>query len=225
LVIARRIAVDPELRLLGKGWPANAETMIGIRRLDNLHQCVVNVIAQRVPGDLLEAGVWRGGATIFMRAALKAYGDTERTVWVADSFRGLPEPDPDRYPADEGVDLSRVDYLAVSVEEVKANFERYGLLDNRVRFLAGWFKDTLHKAPIEKLAIVRLDGDLYESTMDALVPLYPKLSVGGYIIIDDYGAVPACKAAVEDFRAEHHIEEPMQQVDDSCWYWRRSTAQ
>jgi O-methyltransferase len=224
LVLARRVTVDPERRLLGMDWPLNAETMIGMRRLDNLQQCVADVIAQRVPGDLIETGVWRGGAAIFMRAALEAYGDVERYVWVADSFQGLPQPDPDRYPADEGIDLWKIKYLAVSVEEVKANFERYGLLDDRVRFLVGWFKDTLPKAPIDKLAVMRLDGDLYESTMDALVALYPKLSVGGYVIIDDYGDVPACKAAVEDFRAKRGIDEAMQQVDWTCWYWKRLRA-
>ena len=104
---------------------------------------------------------------------------------------------------------------------MRGNFERYGLLDDRVHFLEGWFKDTLPNAPIEQLAILRVDGDMYESTMDALRPLYPKLSVGGYLIIDDYGAIPACKAAVEDYRSEHGITEPIVEIDWTGAYCKR----
>jgi len=87
------VAPDPNAKYLGHIWPSRAHTMIGIPRLDNLQQCVEDVIAHRVAGDLIETGVWRGGAAIFMRALLKAYGVTDRTVWVADSFEGLPEAD------------------------------------------------------------------------------------------------------------------------------------
>ncbi len=162
-----------------------------------------------MPGDFIETGVWRGGASIFMRAVLKAYRDTTRTVWVADSFQGLPKPDAKRYPADAGDRHWSYSELAVPLEVVKANFARYGLLDDQVRFLVGWFRDTLPPglARSGRFAVLRLDGDLYESTMDALTNLYPKLSVGGFAIIDDYGAVPACKAAVEDFRAQQGITE------------------
>ena len=138
--------------------------------------------------------------------------------------KGCQPPNPDKYPGDEGLDLSGHLELAVGVEQVKANFARYGLLDDKVRFLVGWFKDTLPAAPIEQLALVRLDGDLYESTMDAIVALYPKLSVGGYLIVDDYG-VPAfskaCRQAIIDYRAAHDIAEPIHEIDWSGVYWRR----
>src|SRR3954466_9629840 len=77
---------DPETRAEGKDWPADADTMIGLRRLDNLQFVIQQVLADGVPGDLIETGVWRGGACIFMCAALKAYGNDSRRVWVADSF-------------------------------------------------------------------------------------------------------------------------------------------
>jgi hypothetical protein len=157
-----------------------------------------------------------------MRAVLKTHGCTDRTVWVADSFRGLPPPNVEQYPQDRGLDLSQEKFLAVSVEQVRANFRKYGLLDERVRFLQGWFKDTLPTAPIEQLAVMRLDGDLYESTMDALTSLYPKLSIGGYVIIDDYGAVPACAQAVTDFRGRHAIRDEVKRVDWTGAYWRRT---
>ena len=93
------------------------------------------------------------------------------------------------------------------------NFRRYGLLDEQVRFLQGWFRDTLPVAPIERLAVLRLDGDLYESTIQALESLYDKLSAGGYVIVDDYGNVAACRQAVHDFRAQRGINDPIQPID------------
>ncbi len=174
-----------------------------------------------MPGDLIETGVWRGGATIFMRAVLKAYGDTSRTVWVADSFQGLPKPDARHYPADADDVFWALDVLAVSLEDVQANFARYGLLDDQVRFLVGWFRDTLPQAEIERLSVLRLDGDMYESTMDGLRNLYPKLSAQGYVIIDDYNSVPQCKAAVDEFRAEHGITEHIVPIDAQAVFWQR----
>lgn len=210
------------LRENGQDWPVAAHTMIGLKRLDNLQDCIEQVIAERIPGDLIETGVWRGGASIFMRAILKAHGVTDRRVWVADSFEGLPAPDPARFPADAGDTHHQHDYLAVSLEEVRANFERYGLLDEQVVFLKGWFRDTLPRVSTDALAVLRLDGDMYESTWDALVNLYPKLSAGGYVIVDDYKVVPGCRTAVEDFRQTHGITEPIQEIDWAGVYWRRT---
>lgn len=210
-----------EIRDVGHDWPPAAETMIGTQRLDNVHRCIERVITGGVPGDFIETGVWRGGTTILMRAALEAFGDTERKVWVADSFAGLPPSDADRYPADRDIKLSGIPALEVTVEQVKANFARYGLLDERVQFLVGWFEDTLPVAPIEQLAILRLDGDLYQSTMDALTALYPKLSVGGYVIVDDYGGIDACRQAVTDYREAQGITDPIESVDWTGVYWER----
>lgn len=209
-------------REFGLDWPEHAETMVGLRRLDNVQACVEDVLRRGVPGDLLEAGVWRGGTTILMRAVLGAYDDDQRRVWVADSFEGLPKPDADAFPADAGLDYTIHSELSVGVQQVQANFDRYGLLDDRVEFLPGWFKDTLPSAPIDKLAVMRLDGDLYESTIDALEVLYPKLSVGGYCIIDDYGALEACRRAVDDYRRANGITEEIRPVDWTGAYWQRA---
>jgi hypothetical protein len=213
---------DPAIRENGADWPENAHTMIGLKRLENIQSCTEDVLVNAVPGDLIETGVWRGGATILMRAILRAHGVEDRSVWVADSFAGLPPPDAANYPRDRGKKLHTFEELAVPLEEVKANFERYGLLDDQVRFLKGWFKDTLPQAPIERLAVLRLDGDMYESTMDALVHLYPKLSVGGYLIVDDYGAIRVCREAVHDYREEHGIREEIQSIDWSGIFWQRT---
>lgn len=209
----------------GYGWPAtypsNVDTMIGLRRLDNLVDCVETVLRDRVPGDLIETGVWRGGATILMRAILAARGDRKRRVYVADSFRGLPPPNVADYPQDEGLDLSTEPQLAVSLDEVVANFDRYGLLDEQVQFLEGWFKDTLPTVKDRTWAVIRLDGDLYESTMDALTNLYAGLSPGGFVIVDDYGAYQSCRQAVHDFRDRNGITEEIRHIDWTGACWRR----
>jgi O-methyltransferase len=209
--------VDPVLREAGRDWPATAETMIGPARLRNIRMCVEAVLADDVPGDLLEAGVWHGGAAIFMRAILAAHDVTDRSVWLADSFRGLPPP---TLPQDEGLDHTIYPELSVSVDEVRHNFERYGLLDDQVRFLEGWFADTL-PGPVTRLAVLRLDGDLYESTWDAITVLEPLVTPGGFVIVDDYGAISACAQAVHDYRDKVAITDPIIEIDWTGVYWRK----
>lgn len=222
LKVAAPARFESQLRTDGRDFPPTAHTMIGLKRLDNLQFCIEDVLKNRVPGDLMETGVWRGGACIFMRAVLKAHGVRDRRVWVADSFEGLPPPTDPVDAADQYIAVAhRIRYLAVSLDQVKANFERYGLLDEQVCFLKGWFRDTLPTAPVDWLAVLRLDGDMYKSTMDALVKLYPKLSRGGYLIIDDY-SVPACRQAVSDYREAHGIQEEIIPIDWTGVYWQRT---
>jgi O-methyltransferase len=220
LRIVQPMAIDWAVRMDGRDWPPTAHTMIGVKRLAHLQRCIEDALRDGVPGDLIETGVWRGGATILMRGALKAYGVTDRTVWVADSFGGLPPPNLVKYPQDAKMDLHTYSSLAVSLEQVQANFARYGLLDEQVRFVKGWFRDTLPNLPAERLAVARLDGDMYESTMDALMHLYPKLSVGGYLVVDDYGAIGECRQAVNDYREREGISEEIRPIDVSGVYWR-----
>jgi O-methyltransferase len=217
----RTSAFGEGARDLGLDCPAEAETMIGMQRLTSLQRCVETILADDVPGDLVECGVWRGGACILMRAVLAAYGDETRCVWLADSFAGVPAPDAATYKADKGVRLDRfASILGVSEAEVRANFQRYGLLDDRVRFLPGWFKDTLPDAPIDRIAVLRLDGDLYESTIQALDALYPRLSPGGFCIIDDY-ALPGCRQAVAEYRAKHGVSAEIVDIDGLGALWRK----
>lgn len=212
---------DPAMRKLGRDWPSVAHTMIGQARLRNLRNLMEQAIADGIPGDFIETGVWRGGACVLMRAVLKAHGINDRRVFVADSFEGLPPPDPTQYPADAGDIHFQLNELAVSIEQVRSNFSKYDLLDEQVVFLKGWFKDTLPIAPITRLALLRLDGDMYESTMDGLRNLYDKVSPGGFIIVDDYGCVAGCKTAIADFRRERGITEPIIDIDGWGVYWRK----
>jgi O-methyltransferase len=212
---------DPNIRKYGWDWPSVAHTMIGEKRLANVRELAENVLGTGIEGDFIETGVWRGGACILMRGVLDAWGDTKRVVWLADSFEGLPPPDADKYPADLGDKFYTYPELSVSLEQVKLNFEKYGLLDERVKFLKGWFKDTLHTAPIEKLAILRLDGDMYESTMDALTALYDRVSDGGYIIVDDYHVVEGCKKAIHDFLSSRNLSPKLIEIDGVGVYWKK----
>ncbi|HEV3282084.1 MAG TPA: TylF/MycF/NovP-related O-methyltransferase, partial [Acidimicrobiales bacterium] len=216
------LAEQRALRESGWDWPGEAETMIGLLRLNCIEECVTSVVRRGVPGDLLEAGVWRGGAAIYMRALLFALGDQTRNVWVADSFEGLPPPDTTNFAQDATMDLSGYKELVVSLEEVQSNFARYGLLDDRVRFLKGWFKETLSAAPIDRLAVLRLDGDYYESTIQSLEALYDKVSPGGFVIIDDYFTFEPCREAVRDFRVANSIDDEIVPVDQGSVYWQKS---
>ena len=199
-----------------------AHTMIGHFRLSNIERCAEQVIAEEIPGDFLEAGVCKGGAAIFMRALQVAHGAGERRTWVVDSFQGVP---PSNASADAGYGLrleeSYQPSLACSESAVREHFRRYDLLDSNVRFLPGWLADTLPSADTGPLAILRVDVDLYSSTKECLDLLYDRVSPGGFVIVDDYGFLPCCRDAVDDFRRLRGIEEPMSWIDGSGIYWRK----
>ncbi|MDI5980592.1 TylF/MycF family methyltransferase [Amycolatopsis magusensis] len=216
---------DPDTREIGGDWPRMAHTMVGLRRLDNVHECLDRAVADGVPGDFVETGVWRGGVCIFARAYFAAHGITDRRVWVADSFQGIPPTADGAHPVDRVMRLDAAnDVLGVPLAEVRANFAEYDLLDDQVRFLPGWFADTLPTAPVERIAVLRLDGDLYESTMDALTHLFPKLSPGGFVIVDDYHAIQSCRDAVHEYRDRHGITAEIHRIDHMGAYWRRPGA-
>jgi O-methyltransferase len=207
------------LRVKGADWPLSGLSMIGLERLDALQACVEAVVADGVEGDMIECGVWRGGASILVRATLDTLGD-DRLVWLADSFQGLPPPDLESFPQDRELDLSRFDFLAVPAGEVRAYFARFGL-DHGIRIVEGFFKDTLPSLRDCRWSLLRLDGDTYEATWLTLDALYPGLSAGGYVIVDDYTLIRECRQAVDDYRREHRIEAPLVKDDWCSARWRR----
>jgi O-methyltransferase len=223
LEVVRRVRTTEEDYLESGHAASNraedAESMVGLRQFDCMQTCIANVVRQGVPGDLLEAGVWRGGMSIFMRGALRSFGATDRKVWVADSFAGLPPPDT---ATEANAKWWREGDMAESLETVRANFARYGLLDSQVVFLKGFFSETLPTAPINELAILRMDADLYESTADVLKSLYPKVSRGGYLICDDYTNLHDCRRAVDEYRTANGITEPIVEIDRRAIYWKKN---
>ncbi len=215
--LIRQNKYDDHLRDTGRDWPIVGYTMIGRQRLNHLQQCLETIHSESVPGNLIETGVWRGGACMLMKATLKALGDQQRVIYLADSFTGLPPPD---NPQD-GWDLSGMPYLAVSADQVRRNFERFGLWDERIKIIKGWFQDTLPTSATGPLALLRLDGDLYESTKVALHALYNRVSPGGFVIIDDYHAWPSCQRAVQEFITSLDCPVHLTEIDGTGVYWRK----
>jgi O-methyltransferase len=208
------------LRALGVDWPLQGLTMVGLNRLDDLQACVETIVLDGVEGDLIEAGTWRGGASILMRATLDTLGARDRSVWVADSFEGFPIPDEQHAETEP---FAAVDFLAVPLEDVRAHFALYGC-EQGVEFVPGFFQETLPGLTDGRWSLLRLDGDSYEATLTTLECLYPGLSTGGYVIVDDYGALAECQQAVEDFRRQEGIDDPIETVDWTAVRWRKTSA-
>lgn len=219
-VLTDSINNETPARLDGQDWPKDGFTMIGHKRLDNIELCIKEILEKNIEGDFLEAGVWKGGASIFMRAILKAHSISDKTVWLADSFKGLPEPKAE-YPEDKDDKHHQFEELAISLNQVKNNFKVFDLLDDQVQFIEGWFHETLFHAPVNKLSLLRLDGDMYESTYVTLEALYHKVSIGGYIIVDDYGYLESCRMAVHDFLDKHAINPVIKNIDWTGVYWKK----
>jgi hypothetical protein len=196
---------------------ANMMTMIGYKRLKNIESLITDVYNNNIEGDFIECGVWRGGACIFARYILNNLS-SNKIVYVADSFEGCPPPE-DKYIHDKGDRHFAVPLLSVSMDQVMENFDKFNLLEGTI-FVPGWFKDTLPLID-NKFSIIRLDGDLYSSTMDALENLYPKLSEGGYCIIDDYKQVLGCEIAVHDYRLQNNITSEIIHIDKTAIYWKK----
>jgi hypothetical protein len=214
VVMARELRGEGRrLRAAGMDWPLHGLTMVGLRRLDDLQACVERVVANGVEGDLIEAGSWRGGASMLMRATLDVHGE-DRSVVVADSFQGFPA-------SDAGAPVDH-ELLVAPLDDVREAFARLGL-DRGVEFVAGFFDVTLPSLAERTWALIRLDADTYEATRLALRVLYPGLAPGGVLIIDDYGSWDGCRRAVEEFRAEHGIRDPLEQIDFTAWRWTRTS--
>jgi hypothetical protein len=227
-VFSRELEGEDQLewRASGRDWPLNALTMVGLRRLDDLQSCVESVVADGVEGDLVEAGAWRGGSSILMRATLDSLGAHDRAVWVADSFQGFPAPEPGGDADDRALEAemnSAYDYLAAPLDTVRKYFARFGCAEG-VRFIPGFFEDTMPELHGGRWSVVRLDADSYKATRLTLEALYPGLSVGGYVVLDDYCFLPACRRAVDDFRREHNISEPIAEIDWNGARWRRESG-
>ncbi len=214
--------IDEHERLNGYDWPSRAKTMIGLNRLSNVEFCVNYILKNEIKGDFVETGIWRGGVLILIKAILEENNISDRLIWGFDSFIGLPKPNFKKYPLDKGNKLYTMNILACSISKVKSNFKEYDLSTKNINFIKGWFKDTLPKNKINRISLLRLDGDLYESTILSLKYLYPKLTKGGFIIIDDYNAFPFCKKAVDDYRKSFKIDDEILLIDNEAIYWQKS---
>ena len=160
-----------------------------------------------------------------MRACLLTLGEN-RSVYGADSFKGLPLVDDIKYPDDKiykkilkkGNDKG----LIISKGEVILNLKKFDFYDDKTILLEGWFENTLNDPRIQKLSLLRIDGDMYKSTYEALDMLYDKVSKGGFIVIDDYGlGSMSCKKAVDDFRKKNNIKSKLVKIDWTGVFWKK----
>lgn len=212
--------------LTGQVYKDSHMSMVGIENFNNIKVLSEIIINENIPGDFVETGIWRGGSCIFMAAILKAYNVTDRNIWGFDSFEGLPKPNAEKYPRDADDPHWKRDELAIPYEEVLENFKRCHLLSNQIKLVKGFFSDTLPKNEIDKIALLRLDGDMYESTYVALENLFPKVVQGGYIIVDDF-YLPNCRQAINDYARINNISGYMipinayRPLEGSSVYWRK----
>jgi O-methyltransferase len=218
LIVVKKLKYDAVKREEGRDWPMFGYSMIGHRRLENIEHCLRSVVARGIEGDFVECGVWRGGAAIYAKGVLNMLGSVDRQVWLADSFEGMPiQSENDLIDPN----ISNETFLSVSLDQVKDNLRIFGMLDEKVSFIKGWFSESLPAAQISKIAVLRLDGDYYSSTMDALSALFDRVSVGGYVIVDDYGDFESCRRAVNEFCANRGVSPELVTIDSNGVYWQK----
>jgi O-methyltransferase len=185
-------------------------TMTSIERMYALYQAVRHVHAAAIPGDVVECGVWRGGSSMLAALTLDSLGDRDRRLWLYDTFEGMPPPgDVDRSLTGQHATelLGRTDAAGdhtravASLDEVKANLATTGYPSDHLHFVEGMVEDTIPAVAPEEISVLRLDTDWYESTRHELRHLWPRLSPGGVLIVDDYGHWQGARRAVDEFLA------------------------
>jgi O-methyltransferase len=162
---------------------SNGISMVDINRFYTILRNFDNI--QKIKGDVVECGIWRGGMSIFLSSLFST-----KNIWACDSFDGFQSLDIATYNYhDEPHTPSYSDYIRVRYDDVIQNFNKYGFdeSDPRINFLKGWVKDTLSPdvCKIRSIALLRIDVDAYSATREVLDYLYPKVKKGGYIIFDD----------------------------------------
>lgn len=212
-------------------FQARRYTMTTPVRCRKLWDQSCQVLDANIPGSFVECGVWRGGSAAVMALAIRHSGQA-RDLHLFDSFEGLPEPtEKDGAMAKEysggraSGALKSVGQCNAGLKEVQAFLlGRLGLDTSKVHFHVGWFQDTLpNVAPkLGPIALLRLDGDWYESTRLCLEYFYPNVSRGGIIIMDDYWAWEGCRKAVDEYRQNHQIDTPVNRIDLVAGYWIKS---
>lgn len=184
-------------------------TMLSRQRLIALERSVQSMVRGRVVGDIVECGTAAGGSAALMALWLKRLG-SDKTVYVFDTFEGLPPPtsdDPDYEKACQYTGRCRGE-----LDEVKDLFQQLGVLDRAV-FIKGDFRDTLPGCGINRIALLHLDGDWYASTKVCLTYFYDRVEPGGVVHVDDYGAWQGCRKAVDEFFAVRGVVPAMRAVD------------
>jgi hypothetical protein len=197
-------------------------TMTSPERVVSLLRAVEYITRAQIPGDIVECGVWRGGSMMAVARALQRLRDTSRSLFLFDTYEGMSPPtEADRSYRGELADtlLSTQPkegswiWAVAQLEGVQGVMERSGYPQERVKFIKGKVEETLPQEAPERLALLRLDTDWYESTKHELEHLYPRLSPGGVLIIDDYGHWEGARRAVDEYIAQHRLPLLLQRID------------
>jgi hypothetical protein len=183
-------------------------------------------------GDLVETGVNTGTSSCLMMRMMMRFDNCNRRLWAFDSFEGLPKPTGEDGVWGMGAHKGQ---MAVSQELFETNMKRWGAWnETRIVVTKGFFNETLPSSHIGKISFLRLDGDLFASTWDALTNLYHKVVPGGFVYVDDFGSFEGCREAIDSFRTKHHIYEPLHFVREenqvkyimfeAVWWQKRLVA-
>jgi len=209
-----RVAYVEVERKYGLDWPPFGYTMIGKQRLENFRAAIHEVDRNNIPGAIIETGVWRGGAMI-MAAAVTKEAKSNRDLYLYDAFEDIP-----------GYGNNK-DFLMNSQEDVEKNFDLFSLRDENVHFVKGLFKDTV---PLwvkgMPIAVLRIDGNFYDSYCDVLYAMYEDVPVGGIVIYDDIMSHPAVMRCWNDFKTDQGVVEELNRIDTpSAWFRKRKAIQ
>ena len=202
----------------------NPYTMTSPERVAALVEAVRYVVANEIPGDFIECGVWRGGSSMAAALALKELGDESRELWLYDTYEGMSAPtDEDVDVAGQSADTKfsqrqltddSSEWCRSPIDDVRQNLESTGYPAEKVHFIKGKVQDTIPGTmPSGPVAILRLDTDWYESTRHEMQHLYPALVKNGVLILDDYGYWQGARKAVDEYFATHNIRPLMGRVD------------
>lgn len=204
-----RIDIEPEFISL---WErVSPYTMTSLERGYALYQAVRHVCDHRIPGDLVECGVWKGGSCMLIALVLLARGERERTIYLYDTFSGMTEPSAEdriawngksvreKWEADRDGTGHYFTGWAVGADEVSENLRSTGWPQERTRVVEGDVERTLKEVVPQAVSLLRLDTDWYASTARELEVLYPRLERGGVLLIDDYGHFKGARKAVDDY--------------------------
>ena len=204
-----------------------AYTATSIERVYALKSAITYIIKNKIKGDFVECGVWKGGSCMLMAKTLVNEGEKERKIWMYDTFDGMTEPTDDDCEIEtniSGSDLLKNTpkntdkfnmWAYAPLEMVKKNMKKTMFPEERIHFIEGKVENTLSKAKPQNIALLRLDTDWYESTKCELEQLYPLLSIGGVLIVDDYGHFSGAKKAVDEYFSNTNVKPLMNRIDYS----------
>jgi hypothetical protein len=184
-----------------------------------LVRTVEHVVANNIPGALVECGVWKGGSVMAMAHTLLRLGDQSRDLYLFDTFEGMTQPTAEDRDfrgrsAEERLERNPDAWVYAPLEAVREAVLAVGYPPERIHFVKGRVEDTLPAQAPESIAVLRLDTDWYESTRHELEHLYTRVAPGGILIIDDYGHWQGSRQATDEFIAAHHLPLFLSRIDN-----------